>query len=189
MRPGDTPNSVQSLLRAAWLALSVLASSPAAAAGLTQPEALGLALPGAKLERREHFLTEAQQARVKELAGTELKTRFVVAYEARQDGALVGVAFFDTHVVRTLPETAMVAISSKGLVLRVEVVQFREPDEYRAPPAWTKQLEGKALNPGLSLKAEIHPLSGASLTAGALVDASRRVLALFQILYARQPPP
>jgi hypothetical protein len=183
MQTSGGPFRKQSLPQSAWLALMLLAASPAGAAGLTQPEAIALAFPGAKIERREHFLTEAQQAQVKTLAGTELKTRFVVGYEARREGELVGVAFFDTHVVRTLPETVMVAISSKGLVVRLEVVQFREPDEYRAPAAWTKQLEGKGLTPGFSLKAEIHPLSGASLTATALVDASRRVLALFQLLY------
>jgi electron transport complex protein RnfG len=172
-----------------WLALTLVLGSPAVAApGLTKEEVLALAFPGAKIERHEHFLTEAQQARVKGLAGTDLKTRFIVAYEARQDGNLVGVAFFDTHIVRTLPESAMVAVSAKGVILRVEVVQFREPDEYRAPATWTKQLEGKSLTPSLSLKAEVHPLSGASLTAVALVDASRRVLALFQLLYGSKTP-
>jgi hypothetical protein len=173
----------------ACLALALLAASPGAAASLSQAEVLALAFPGAKIERHEHFLTEAQQARVKELSGTELRTRFVVAYEARRDGELEGVAFFDTHVVRTLQETAMVAVSPKGLILRVEVIQFREPDEYRAPPTWKKQLEGRSLSPSLSLKADIRPLSGASLTAVALVDASRRVLALYQILYPPKPSP
>jgi Na+-translocating ferredoxin:NAD+ oxidoreductase subunit G len=177
-------------IRLAFVVLPLLGTSSASAStALTKDEVLALAFPNAKIDRHEHFLTEAQQVRVKELSGTDLKTRFIVAYEARQDGNLLGVAFFDTHVVRTLPESVMVAVSAKGIILRVEVVQFREPDEYRAPASWTKQLEGKALSPSLSLKAEIRPLSGASLTASALVDASRRVLALFQLLYGNKPAP
>jgi electron transport complex protein RnfG len=177
-------------IRRGWLWVPLLtANSARAETGLTKEQVLTLAFPNAKIERHEHFLTEAQKVRVDELSGTELKTRFIVAYEARQEGQLVGVAIFDTHVVRTLPETAMVALSANGTVVRVEVVQFREPDEYRAPAAWVRQLEGKVLSPSLSLKAEIHPLSGASLTAGALVDASRRVLALFQLLYGSKPLP
>jgi hypothetical protein len=174
--------------RAVFLGMLVLWVGSAAAAHLSRAEALGLAFPGAKIERREHFLTEAQKAKVKELAGTDVPSRYVVGYEARKDGELLGVAFFDSHLVRTLPETAMVAISPKGVVLRVEVVQFHEPEEYAAPGAWTKQLEGKALTPALSLKAEIRPLSGASLTASALVDASRRCLAFFTVLYGTSPP-
>jgi hypothetical protein len=167
----------------------LLSFGSAAATHLTQGEALALAFPGAKIERREHFLTEGQQAKVKELAGTAVPSRYIVAYEARKDGELLGVAFFDTHVVRTLPETAMVAISPKGVVLRVEVVQFHEPDEYEAPAAWTRQFQGKTLTPGLSLKAQIRPLSGASLTASALVEASRRCLGLFTVLYPPSPSP
>jgi electron transport complex protein RnfG len=157
-------------------------------AGLpTQPEALALAFPGAQITRKEHFLTEAQAKQVQEKAGTALSGLWQVAYEARKDGKLVGVAFFDTHRVRTLNETAMVAVSAEGKVQRVEVVAFKEPEEYRAKDAWVRQLDGHALDPELSLKRGIRPLAGATLTANALTDASRRGLALFQVLYGARP--
>jgi hypothetical protein len=153
-------------------------------AGLpTQQEALALAFPGAQLTRREHFLTEAQAKAVQAQAGTALTGLWQVAYEARRDGKLVGVAFFDTHRVRTLNETAMIAVAAEGKILRVEVVAFKEPEEYRAKEAWVHQLEGRRLDPELSLKRGIRPLAGATLTANALTDASRRGLALFQVLY------
>lgn len=153
-------------------------------AGLpTAPEALALAFPGAQLTRREHVLTEAQARAVHTQAGTALTGLWQVAYEARKDGRLVGVGFFDTHRVRTLNETALVAVSADGRVLRVEVVAFREPEEYRAKEAWMKQLEGRPLDEALSLTRAIRPLAGATLTANALVDASRRGLALAGVLY------
>jgi hypothetical protein len=161
----------------------------ALAAELTQTEALTLAFPGATLARKEHFLTDAQREQIQKLAEVEVRSKYLVAYEARLDKELQGVAFFDTHVVRTQPETVMVAISPKGVVLRIEVVQFREPQEYAAPERWTRQLLGQTLTPRLSLKADIKPLSGASLTAQAMVDASRRALAEFQVLYPRAAPP
>jgi hypothetical protein len=65
----------------------------------------------------------------------------------------------------------------------VEAVAFREPEEYRAKEAWVKQFEGKGLDPQLSLKGAIRPLSGATLTAHAMTDAARRCLALHQVLY------
>ncbi len=153
-------------------------------AGLpTAQEALALAYPGAALIRHEHFLTEAQAQQVKQLAGVPLLGLWTVAYEARKDGKLVGVAFFDTHLVRTLQETAMVALGADGRILRVEVVAFREPQDYMAKAQWIKQFEGKALTPDLKLQGNIRPLAGATLTANALTDASRRCLALGQVLY------
>jgi hypothetical protein len=65
----------------------------------------------------------------------------------------------------------------------VEAVAFREPAEYMAKEAWVRQFEGKGLDSQLSLKGEIHPLSGATLTAHAMTDAARRCLALHQVLY------
>jgi hypothetical protein len=144
---------------------------------------LAQAFPGAQLIRKEHVLTEAQAARVKGLAGVEVPGRWMVAYEARKEGALVGVGLFDTHRVRTLNETLLVAVSTEGRILRVEAVAFREPAEYLAKEAWVRQFEGKGLDPQLSLKGAIRPLSGATLTAHAMTDASRRCLALWQVLY------
>lgn len=164
------------------LAVAVAAST--LCAGLPgQQEALSLAFPGAAFTRREHFLTEAQGRQARALAGVDVPGLWIVAYEARKDGKLLGVAFFDTHRVRTLNETAMVAIGAEGKVLRVEVVAFREPQEYMAKEAWKKQLEGRGLDPDFKLNRGIRPLSGATLTANALTDAARRCLAIWRVLY------
>jgi len=180
--------------RGAWTrgllaVLLILAARTATAAEhLTQTEALALVFPGATFQRKEHFLTEEQRQRIQDLSKVEMKSRYVVSYEARKDTELLGVAFFDTHVVRTQQETAMVVISPKGVILRVEVIRFLEPEEYAAPERWKDQLKGQTLSPKLSLKADIRPLSGASLTAQALVDASRRALAEFEVLGPKAPP-
>jgi hypothetical protein len=165
-----------------WI-LCLGASAVLSAALPTAQEALGLAFPGAQLTRKEHWLADLQAQQAKALAGTSLSGLWQVAYEARKDGHLIGVGFLDTHRVRTLPETILVAVASDGRVLRVEVVAFREPQEYMAKEAWTRQFDGKKLDPQLSLKGAIRPLSGSTLTANAMTDAARRALALHQLLY------
>ncbi|MBK8727542.1 MAG: FMN-binding protein [Holophagaceae bacterium] len=176
------PLSGSRILLAAALAASAT-PGPLCAALPTQDQALALAFPGAAFLRKEHFLTEPQARLAKTLAGVEFPGLWIVAYEARKDGKLLGVAFFDTHRVRTLNETAMVAIGAEGRILRVEVVAFREPQEYMAKEAWKKQLEGHGLDPDFKLNRGIRPLSGATLTANALTDASRRCLAIWRVLY------
>ncbi|BDU73031.1 FMN-binding protein [Mesoterricola silvestris] len=136
-----------------------LAALPLAAALPSPQEALALAFPGAALTRREN----------------------PVAFEARSGGRLVGVAFLDTHRVRTQTETAMVAIGADGRILRVEVVAFSEPPEYMARGAWLRQFDGRRGD--LVLGRTIKPLAGATLTAAALTDAGKRALAQFQALY------
>lgn len=166
----------------------VLLTPAVLAAGLpTASAAVALAWPGAALQRREHYLSEVQAREVRARAGTDLQGLWWVAYEARKDGVLIGVAFFDTHRVRTLNGTAMVAVNADGSLRRVEVVAFQEPQEYLPKAAWVRQLEGRRLDPEFSLNRGIRPLSGATLTAHALVDASRRGLALQQVLYRGAP--
>jgi hypothetical protein len=158
-------------------------SLPLCAALPSSQEALALAFPGAQCARTEHILTDGQAARVQALAKGPLPGRWLVTYEARKEGRLVGVGFFDTHRVRTLNETLLVAVSPEGRILRVETVVFHEPQDYQARPTWVKQFDGKALDDRLTLRGDIHPLSGATLTANAMTDAARRSLALWQVLY------
>ncbi len=166
--------------------LALLCVTASLVAGLpTTQEALALAFPGAQFTRKEHWLTEPQAEAVKVQAGTPLSGLWQVAYEARREGKLVGVGFLDTHRVRTLPETAVIAFTREGRIVRVEVVAFREPQEYMAKDAWLRQFDGKSMDPQLSLKGVIRPLSGSTLTANALTDAARRSLALHQLLYGQ----
>jgi hypothetical protein len=163
----------------------VLAGSEAPArVFLTQAEALHLAFPdGVTVERRTAFLTVAQQQETKRLAYCpEPPDALVTYYVGARDGKLVGTAYFDTHRVRTMPETILVLVGPAGGVVRVEVLSFLEPEDYLPLPRWYGQFSGRALDDELSLKRGIRPVAGATLTTNATTDAVRRVLALHRIL-------
>jgi hypothetical protein len=51
-----------------------------------------------------------------------------------------------------------------------------------AKEAWVRHLEGRRLDDELRLSRGVRPLAGATLTAVALTEASRRCLALWQVL-------
>ncbi len=152
---------------------------------LTQEEALKLAFPGAAVERKTLFLTEAEQKEVEALSGGPRPSALAAAYIATKDGQLAGTAYFDTHVVRTLPETLMVVVDPRGVIARIEVLSFSEPEEYLPREHWYAQFPGKTLDDELSLKRAIRPVSGATLTARATTEAARRVLALHRVLENR----
>ncbi|HEY0513149.1 MAG TPA: FMN-binding protein [Thermoanaerobaculia bacterium] len=149
---------------------------------LTADEALRLAFRDCAVERRTVFLTAAQRARVQQLAGGEIKSALVNPYHATCNGKDGGTAYFDTHVVRTLPETLMVLVDPQGKVARVEVLAFAEPEDYLPPGRWYGQFAGQELSAGLALGHHIRSVTGASLTARATTDAVRRVLALHQVI-------
>lgn len=152
---------------------------------LTVEEALALAFPDAQVERTTVFLTTAQRAEVERLAGSALDSAIVHPYRAEKAGSLVGTAYFDVHLVRTLPETLMVVVDPAGRVARVEVLSFDEPPDYRPRAEWYGQFRSRPLDDELALRRSIRPVTGASLTASATTLAVRRALALHRVLQVR----
>ncbi|MEJ2502655.1 MAG: FMN-binding protein [Gemmatimonadota bacterium] len=158
---------------------------------MTQEEALEAAFPGARLERRTAYLTEDQVRQAGELAGSdvEIDQGIVTYYAAYREGRPAGVAYFDTHRVRTMAEVAMIVVGPDDRIQRVEVLKFMEPPEYRAPDGWIEQLEGRPLDDDLSLRGGVRTLTGATLTARALTRAARRVLAFHAVIAPYQGSP
>lgn len=172
------------------LLLGAGTGSPAAArVFLTVDEALDLAFPGCTVERDNAFLTDEQVARASELAGREIESALAHPYRATCDGEPAGTAYFDTHRVRTLPETLMVVVGPEGAVERVEILSFKEPPEYIPRDLWYDQILGRELGPELELKRGIRPVTGATLTARATTDAVRRVLAIHSVLAGTDEAP
>lgn len=191
-RPGSAPlrGGVETAVRR-LLALGLLALWPAfggtacAQEVLTQDEALKLAFPDATaIERRTAYLGEQELAEAQALAGrgVEVRQGVVSYYVARRGTRPLGVAYFDVHRVRTLPEVVMIVVTPRATVARIEILKFSEPPEYRAPEGWLDLFHGKPLTGAVSTKRGIPNITGATLTADAVTDAVRRVLALHRVI-------
>ena len=160
------------------------AASAGARVLLTQEQALATAFPATvKVTRQKFFLTPEQLAAARSESGVDFDDRLVVRY-AGSDGR---VAYFDTHRVRTEPETVMVVVLPDGRVDRVEILAFNEPTDYFPKRRWLDQLLGRHLDRDLALNRGVRPISGASLTGRALVNATRKVLALHHVLTGVTP--
>jgi len=149
---------------------------------LTQEEALGRAFPSPdRVERKTLFLDETQAAAVEKESGSRLTGRVFSYYVGLSSRGIEGYAYFDTHRVRTLPETVMVLLDRQGAIQRVEVLSFSEPEDYLPKRAWMDQFAGRRLDDELALRRGIHNLAGASLSADAITQACRRILALHRL--------
>jgi hypothetical protein len=151
---------------------------------VTQEEALELAFPGAQVERRTAYLDESQMEEARRLAGpgAPVTSALVPHYVATRQGKPVGVAYFDTHRVRTEAATVLVLVDPDGRIRRLEMIAFHEPPDYLPRPAWLDQFRERPLDGDLALKKRIRPMTGATLTARGLTAAARRVLALHAVI-------
>lgn len=150
---------------------------------LTRDEALHLAFPeGTRVERKTLFLSDEQVERIQQLAKARVESKVVTYYVGAADTGIVGYAFFETHIVRTMPETFMAVIHRDGTVGMVEILAFYEPEDYKPSKRWLSQFENEKLSEDLWLKRGIRTISGATLTAHAITEGVRRMLATFSLV-------
>lgn len=173
------------------LALMVAAGARPAAQGgrITREEALAAAYPGAAVVGERVFLTRAQRCAISELAGVDVESGLVARYVATKDGAVVGRAYVDTHVVRTKRESLLISLHADGTVKRIDVTAFLEPVEYLPSARWLAQYDDRRLNDDLAVGRAIRTVAGATLTGLASNAAVRRVLATDQVLAHEEPGP
>jgi hypothetical protein len=167
----------------ALAALAPLVGDPEAF--LTVEEALALAFPECRIERRTEYLSPKEAEQVEELARCELASRVVRPYVATRAGELVGTAYFDVHRVRTKNEILMRVVGPDARLRRVEVLAFAEPVEYLPKSAFYAQFVGRPLDDELDTRRAIRSVAGATLSAHAATTAARRVLALHRVLGQR----
>lgn len=175
---------------AALAVLGLAAPRVRAGALLATDEALATAFPGASVERKTAFLTDAQVAAVRERTGRAPDSKLFAYYEARRDGRIAGWAVVATHVVRTLPEAFLVVLAPDTTVQRVLMLAFYEPPEYRPPDRWLEQFAGRSDDDakGWRVGRGIHGLTGATLTAHAVTGGIREILAIFRQVHGAPAP-
>ena len=153
---------------------------------MTQQQALASAFPaGTKVTREQVFLTAQQLAAAKKESGLDFDDQLIVRYVGTAGDRVTGYAYFDTHRVRTLPETVMIVVGADGKIEKIDILSFDEPPDYLPRPRWIDQFKGRKLDDDLSLKRSIRPVTGASLSWRAIVNASRKVLALHKVIGAK----
>jgi hypothetical protein len=166
-------------------ALVLVATLADARVFLSRDQALQVAFgEGADVTRSTVFLTQDQLERARGLAGdqVEIESALVTGWIGARDGRFLGTVYFDTHRVRTLEETIMVVVGPEGTVERIEILAFHEPEDYLPREIWLRQFEGRALDRDLNVKRGIHGITGATLSAKAVTDATRRILAVHQAI-------
>lgn len=170
--------------------LAVAAPHADAEVFYAKDEALALAFPDTNaIEAETVFLTDEQVAAVRAQVGVELDSHLFTYYVARRGDAVLGYAVIDTHTVRTLPETFLVVLGPEGTISRLMLLAFYEPREYMPPQRWLTQFEGRDLTgSGWRLGHDIHGISGATLTARALPQALRKILALYRLVIQSAGP-
>jgi hypothetical protein len=171
-------------------ALAFLAAATASAAPVysSREQALSRAFPPpATVERKTFFLTDAEREKASRAARSKIDSALVIAYVAKGANGPLGTGYFETHVVRTMPETILVTIRPDGALGGVEIIAFGEPEDYLPRRNWLKLFPGRRLDDDLTVGRGLAHVTGATLTTRAIADSVRRVLAIHSVIAGRMP--
>ncbi len=163
------------------LALAALLPGAASAAVFeTQEQALARVFPPpVRVVRVTAYLAPAQVEAARKAAQTPIESAVVTRYAGfSPEGAHIGTAYFDDHVVRTAREVLMIVVAPDGSLRSVDVLAFGEPQDYLPREGWLRRVEGKRSGDSLFVGRALAHVTGATLTTRAIAAAARRVLAL-----------
>ena len=149
---------------------------------LTKDKALELSFPEATdIESRQIFLSQDQLQKAEQLAKTKIDSRFFIFYVAKNGDEEIGYAVIDTHLLRTSTETVLFVINEEGKLEKAEVLAFFEPEDYMQGDRWMNLFFGKDLDSTLKIGKDVPNITGATITSHSFADATRKVLAIFDI--------
>ncbi len=175
---------VMRILLVAFL-LSLTFSSFSEERDFTTPEkVLKRLFPDAQIVIKNLAITKGQKREIEKLAKAPLDSRLISIYIVKRGDKVIAYAYVDVHRVRTHSESVLFVINPEGRIELVEVLSFNEPLEYMADESWLALFKGKTLGGNqLRLNRDIPNMTGATLTARAIVKASRRALAIWKVLF------
>ncbi|MGQ0794329.1 MAG: FMN-binding protein [Deltaproteobacteria bacterium] len=177
------------LIAALTLILSLsIAAECLAKVYMTRDEALKAAFPGAEsIEKTTVFLSDEQIKRIESLARAKLTSKLYTFYAGVKGGGALGWAVIDTHLLRTTTETVMIVINPDGTMRQAEILAFFEPEDYMPSGKWMALFNDRRIvlgNDSVRVGRGIPNLTGATITTNAMVDAIRRVMAVFEVALA-----
>jgi uncharacterized protein with FMN-binding domain len=140
---------------------------------------------GCKSKKETVFLKDDEKERVEELSSVDDVSALLIRFSLDCDG-VKKYAYVDSHIVRTMNETILIEVEDNK-ISKIDIVNFLEPQEYIPSQRWLKQFMKKELNNNLALSNGIDAISGATLSAVAVTNASRKILAVDKVLKKNTP--
>jgi Na+-translocating ferredoxin:NAD+ oxidoreductase RnfG subunit len=132
-------------------------------------------------------LDDAQRQAVARAGGAQAAHGQLRAWTARQQGRVIGHAFIDQVVGRQDFITYAVGIDATGKLRPVQILEYRESHGGEiGNPRWLAQFEGRATPDALRFGRDIKNIAGATLSSEHVTAGVRRILAIWQAVFA--PP-
>jgi Na+-translocating ferredoxin:NAD+ oxidoreductase RnfG subunit len=132
------------------------------------------------MKKKSLILTKTDVTTIQKNAKAKLGSKIVRYYTVKEGEIIKGHALLLQQRIRTKKAGILYMVDANNMMLGIEIVAFHEPSEYKPNDEWKKVFEGKTKEDELTAGKDIATISGATLSARAIADASRLALAIVE---------
>lgn len=136
---------------------------------------------GAVVSKQQFTLKPKELKKVQQSAKAKIHTNIIRFYTVKKGKHIEGYAVLLLQVVRTKKAAVLYVISPQESIKSIEIVAFMEPQEYKPKQSWKNTFKGKRKSDNLFAGKGVPTISGATMTARAIADASRIALAIVHL--------
>jgi len=135
-----------------------------------------------QISKKNIMLTKKKYSTIEHEAKVKLNTKIYRVFSAKKDNEVLGYGILINRKVRSKNAVILYFIS-KGKLLDIEIIAFNEPAEYIPSKTWKSQFHNIQTTTMLKLSREIPTITGATLSARSVTDASRIAFAIYNKLF------
>ena len=131
--------------------------------------------------KKQFTLSPKEMKKVQQSAKAQLHSNVVRMYTVKKGKSIEGYAVLVVQTVRTKKAAVLYIMNKTEQIINIEILAFKEPSEYKPNKAWQGVFTGKNKEDNLFSGKGIPTISGSTLSARALADASRIALSIVEI--------
>lgn len=133
----------------------------------------------ATITKKNILLSKKQTKIIEQSARVKLESKIFRIFKAMKNDVLLGYGVLVNKKVRSKNAVVIYFIDNQSILKGIEIVAFNEPPEYIPSKKWNSQFENISTSKNLRVSKEIPTITGATLSARSITDASRIAFALY----------
>lgn len=130
--------------------------------------------------KKQFKLNKKQMKQIQNAAKAKMDSNIVRLYTVKSVKKIEGYAVLLLSTIRTKKAVVLYIMDTNEKIKSMEIVLFKEPLEYKPKKNWQNTFKGKTKNNNLFAGKGIPTISGATMSARAITDASRLAISIVE---------
>ncbi len=133
-----------------------------------------------EISKKNILVSKSQIKIIEQDAKAKTTTKIFRVFKAKIDDKILGYGIILKRKIRTKSAVILYIISNDGVLKSIDIIAFNEPLEYIPSKTWIKQFNELPTNKMLKVSQDIPTITGATMSARSIVDASRIAFAFYK---------